>query len=185
MILCRVTKSFGPLAFLLGLYHVPISLACAAVFCPHFLRPAFFPFSLSQAPFYPSSPSSLTHLDPTPHVSIHYHEFQLVSQLLHFSMSPSFFFSFAASSRFPPFASLPLSAGSRSMPRSRVFYFFRFRFSGLALSPFSCVSIAVISTSRLGYLFPRLLIPRLPIAVCCDFCIWLFVPTVDPPSDFR
>ena len=51
--------------------------------------------------------------------------------------------------------------------------------------PLSYVSIAVISTSRLGYLFPRLLIPRLPIAACRDFCVWLFVPTVDPPSDFR
>ena len=144
------------------------------MFCPHFLRPAFFSFSLSQAPFYPSPPGSLTCLDPTPRVSIRYHEFRLVSRLFRFSMSPSFFFSFAASSRFPPFTSLPLSARSQSMPQSRVFYFFRFCFSGLALSPLSCVPIAVISTSRLGYLFPRLLIPRLPIAACRDFCIWLF-----------
>ena len=163
-----------------GLYFSP-----EEVFCPHFLRPAFFPFSLSQAPFYPSSPGSLTRLDPTPRVSIRYHEFRLVSRLFRFSMSPSFFFSFAASSRFPPFALLPLLVGSRSMPWSRIFYFFWFRFSGLALSPLSCVSIAVISTSRLGYLFPCLLIPRLPIAACHDFCIWLFVPMVDPPSDFR
>ena len=147
--------------------------------------PCFFPFSLSQAPFYPLSLGSLTCLNPTPRVSICYHEFRLISRLFRFSMSPSFFFSFTASSHFPPFASLPLSAGSQSMPRSRVFYFFRFRFSGLALSPLSCVSIAVILTSQLGYLFPCLLIPRLPITACCDFCIWLFVPTVDPPSDFR
>ena len=37
--------------------HVLRWFAVASVFCPHFLHPAFFPFSLSQAPFYPLSPS--------------------------------------------------------------------------------------------------------------------------------